>query len=357
MAEIQAEELAKDGNQVAIFAFGADIKPKRADLFIMGMPKNLFWQRIYRLIFPLDIIKVCKWLPRLKNFDLIIAHLYPLTWLAYLAKKLYKVKYTFWYHGIVDPQFFPHLYERIYLRLQIFFTRLTVQNADRAVAVSKFSQQELKKYTGLDSEVIYNKVDLDKFHPGIDGSRIRQKHSLADDPVILFVGRISPHKGVHQLIQAFNSVKEKITNAKLIIVGRPEYTYYFNALKRMSDDSVVFTGPVSHDFLPLYYAACDVYASCSRWETYNLPLVEAQACRKPVVAFNVGPHPEVVTDGETGFLVPFKDADALAEAIIKLLKNDKLRQEMGGNAYKAAGEKVILGEYRLEKLAGLQGGD
>ena len=357
MAEIQAEELAKDGNQVAIFALGADIKPKRADLLIMGMPKNLFWQRIYRLIFPLDIIKVCKWLPRLKNFDLVIVHLYPLTWLAYLAKRLYKAKYIFWYHGIMDPQFFPRLYERIYIRLQIFFTRLTVQNADQAVADSKFAQQELKKYTGLDSEVIYAKVDLDKFHPGLDGTEIRDKYNLGDSPVILFVGGLRPVKGVHQLIQAFNSVKEKITNAKLIIVGRPDYPYYFNTLKRISDDSVVFTGPVSHEFLPLYYAACDIYASCSRWETYNLPLLEAQACRKPVVVFNVSAHPEVVTDGETGFLVPFTDANALAEAIIKLLKNDKLRQEIGKNAYKAAKEKVILGEYRLEKLAGLQGGN
>lgn len=351
MAEIQAEELAKDGNQVAIFALSADIKPKRADLFIMGMPKNLFWQRIYRLIFPLDIIKVCKWLPRLKDFDLLIVHLYPLTWLAYLAKRLYKVKYTFWYHGIMDPQFFPHLYERIYLRLQIFFTSLTVRNVDTAVAVSKFSQQELKKYTGLDSEVIYNKVDLDKFHPGLDGTEIRDKYNLGDSPVILFVGRISPHKGVHQLIQAFNLVKEKMPGARLIIVGKPDYPYYFEALKRMSGNSVIFISFVSHELLPLYYAACDVYASCSSWETYNLPLVEAQACGKPVVAFNVGPHPEVVTDGETGFLVPFRDADALAEAIIKLLKNDTLRQEMGENAYKAAKQLIATG-HNIAVLTG-----
>ena len=329
VVEIQAEELAKEGNQVAIFALSADIKPKRADLFIMNMPKKLLWQRIYRLIFPLDIIKVCKWLPRLKNFDLVIVHLYPLTWLAYLAKKLYKIKYTFWYHGIIDPQFFPYLHERIYLKLQIFLTRLTIRNADRAVAVSKFSQEELKKYTGLDSEVIYNKVSLNKFHPGVDGTEIREKYNLGDVPVILFVGALHPGKGVLQLIKAFNLVKEKLPGAKLIIVGRPSYPYYFNALKRISDDSVMFISSVSHDFLPLYYAACDIYASCSRSETYNLPLVEAQACGKPVVAFNIGAHPEVVTDGKTGFLVPTEDINALAEAIIKLLKNDKLRQEMG----------------------------
>ena len=107
----------------------------------------------------------------------------------------------------------------------------------------------------------------------------------------------------------------------------------------MSDDSVIFVTFVPHELLSLYYAACDIYASCSRWETYNLPLAEAQACGKPVVAFNIGPHPEVVTDGQTGFLVPFADTNDLAEAIIKLLKNDKLRREMGDAACKVVRER------------------
>jgi len=69
-------------------------------------------------------------------------------------------------------------------------------------------------------------------------------------------------------------------------------------------------------------------------------LVEAQACGKPVVAFNFGPHPEVVKEGETGFLVPPRDVGALAEAVIRLVKNDKLRQEMGKNA-----SKWVMGRF------------
>ena len=88
-AELQAEELAQKGNYVAVFALGADLKAEGADLFVLGMPKSLFWERVYRLIFPLDIFKTAKWLPRLKGFDEVIVHLYPLTWLASLAKKFY----------------------------------------------------------------------------------------------------------------------------------------------------------------------------------------------------------------------------------------------------------------------------
>jgi len=318
VAEIQAEELAGEGNYVALFALRANIKPRSADLFVLGMPEHWFWQMIYRLIFPLDIFKTIRWLPKLKNFDLVITHQYPLTWLAYLARRFYKVKHTAWYHGIMDPKFFPRLYERIYIRLQILLTRLTIRDADRAVSVSKYGQRELKRYVGIDSEVVYNKVDLAKFHPGMDGSEIRGKYGLGSDPVILFVGALRPVKGLHLLIQAFNIVKKEIPNAKLIIVGRPDYPYYFEELKRLSDGSVVFAGFVSHEVLPLYYAMCDLYASSSLWETFNVPIVEAQTCGKPVVASDIGPHPEVID--ENGILVEVGSVEKFAQACIRKLK-------------------------------------
>jgi len=318
VAKSQAEELVLQGNYVAVFAFAADMKPAGADLFILGMPRSLFWQRIYRLAFPLDIIKTMKWLSRLKGFDEVIVHLYPLTWLGFLVRMLYRVKYTFWYHGIMDPRFFPHLHERIYIKSQIFLTKLTVANADRAVAVSKYIQEELKKYTGLDSEVVYNKVDRGKFHPGIDGGKVRKKYHLEGSPVLLFVGALRPVKGVHFLIQAFNLLKKELLNAKLIIVGKPDYGYYFHQLKGMSDDSVIFIDFVPHDYLPFYYAACDLYVTCSMWESYNIPLVEAQLCGKSAVAFDIGPHREVIS--KKGVLVEAGNIEKFGTACVEKLK-------------------------------------
>ena len=108
--ELHVEKLVQEGHCVAIFTLGTDIKPRGADLFVMGMPKSLFLERVYRLLFPLDIFKTIRWLPKLKNFDLIIVYYYPLTWLGYLAKKFYKVNYAFRYSGIMDPKLLPHLY-------------------------------------------------------------------------------------------------------------------------------------------------------------------------------------------------------------------------------------------------------
>jgi len=320
VAEIQAKELAREGHQVVVFTFVADIPADGFTIYVMGMPRSLFWQRLYRLFFPLDLLKTLKWLPRLKKYDEIIVHLYPLTWLGYLAKKLYKVKYTFWYHGIMPPHFFAHLYERIYINLQILLTRLTVSNVDRAVAVSKYAQKELKRYTSLDSEVVYNKIDLTRFHLGVDGTKIREKYNLGDDPVILFVGTLRPVKGVHLLIQAFKLIKQKIPQAKLIIVGRPDYPYYFKRLKQMSDDSVIFAGFVPREELPAYYAACDIYATCSLWETFHLPAIEAQACGKPIVVWHESSR-EIISNN--GVLVEMGNIKKFAQACIEKLMQVK----------------------------------
>jgi len=68
------------------------------------------------------------------------------------------------------------------------------------------------------------------------------------------------------------------------------------------------------------------------WEGFNLPLVEAQACGRPVIAFDLGPHPEVVEHNLTGLLVPPSDTVALAKAMVKLLSDGELRQRMGAAA-------------------------
>lgn len=319
VAEIQAEELVEKGNDVTVFALAANIKPNKAKIFVMGMPRSLFWQRVYRLIYPLDLINTYKWIPELKDFDLIISHLYPMNWLAFLAKKKYGVKYTHWDHGIPYPELYPNLHERVYLKIFIFLTKYTVQNVDRAVSVSNAARIEFKKYTGIDSEVIYNHLDLTRFHEGIDGSELRKKYSLDNDPVILFVGRINPHKGVHLLIEAFKLIKKEIPNSKLIIVGKHTYDNYSEKLKKLSDSSVIFAGYVSDEELPFYYSICDLYATCSLWEFFDLPIVEAQTCGKHVVAFDIGSHAEVIN--KNGILVEKENIQQFAKACINKLKH------------------------------------
>ena len=96
-------------------------------------------------------------------------------------------------------------------------------------------------------------------------------------------------------------------------------------LNKISNDSVIFTGPVPDEEVPYYYAACDVYATASIWEGFDMPVAEAQNCGKPVVAFDVGPHREVIKSGKLGKLVPTKDTKAMATAILNFIDENELQ--------------------------------
>ena len=321
VVELDAEEYIDKGNSATIFTFKAELKPKRARLVELGMTKNHFFERIYRLLFFLDRKKLKRYAEQLKYFDLVIAYFYPLTWIASRAKKKYGIKYTYWNAGVAYPYLFRNFFERLYMRLFLYFVKLSVKNADSAISISKFMQGELKRETGLDSTVKYIEIDKKRFYPGIDGSRIREKYGINNnDPVLLYVGRISPHKGIDLLIKSFNLVLEKKPNAKLLVVGKQTFGSYTEELKELANEinpeSIIFTGFVSDDELPYYYAACDVYTTASLWEGFDIPIAEANACGKPAVAFDLCSHPEVIEKGE---LVKPKDIEGFAKAILKIL--------------------------------------
>ena len=318
VVELQAQEYAKKHHQVTIFALESAIKPKGYKLEILGMPKNLFMQRLYRLLFFLDFKKIKNAGDKLKNYGIIISHFYPMNWIAYYAKKKYNIKYIYHNHGIGYSELFGNVFERFYMGLFAFFNRLSLKNVDSAISISKFMQRELKRETGLDSKVIYNKIDVKRFRKGINGDKIRKMLKIKkNEKLLLFVGRLSPHKNVHTLLHIFDLVNEKIPNARLLIVGKPTFKNYYKKLRNMANKNIIFREFVDDKELPYYYAASDLYVTASLWEGFNIPIAEAQACGKNVVAFDIGPHPEIV---KNGILVGKGNIKGFADAVIKILK-------------------------------------
>jgi glycosyltransferase involved in cell wall biosynthesis len=340
VVEDQARRLVAAGDTVEIFTFEADLQPPAgATLHVIGMPRSLIWQRVYRLLLPLDSAKNSSVVKQLRDFDVVYSHQYPMNWLAYLAKRQFGVKYIYYDYGITPPSAFTTFTEHTYMGLFNRISIMTSAKADAAISISRYLHEELKKDTGLNGEIVYPHIDTARFHPGIDGSSIREKYGLADGPVVLYVGRISPHKGIHLLIQAFLEVQKQVPAARLLITGKHTFANYSRRLKLMSDSSVIFAGYVPDEDIPSYYAACSVYATATLWEGFNLPLAEAQACGKPVVAFNLGPHPEVVIDGKTGYLIPQGNVPAMATAILSVITDRMLRETMGKDAAQFTREK------------------
>ncbi|MFH0853305.1 MAG: glycosyltransferase family 4 protein [bacterium] len=318
VVERQADQLIREGHQVTVVCFDGDIQSDRYRIIKLGMPNSLLGQRIYRLcIFCLSPKAISKAMTEIRKVDKVYSHQYPMNCLAISMKQQWSTRYVYYNHGVPPARFFSSNAEKLYIWIFRWLTNRSVKKADEVISISQYLRDVLKKETNLDSRVMPDQIDEVRFNKNITDQSIRQKLSLGDGPVFLSVGRISPHKGWHLLISAFNQVKQQLLKAQLIIVGKPTFPGYLDKLKKMSQGSVHFVGFVSDEDLPKYYSSCDCYVTASLWEGFNLPLAEAQAMGKPVVAFNLGPHPEVA---KNGLLVEPLNTEAFAQAMIQQIK-------------------------------------
>lgn len=149
---------------------------------------------------------------------------------------------------------------------------------------------------------------------------------------ILFFGRIEAYKGLTYLIQAVPLIADKVPNVRVIIAGSGDFVE--RELIENSSFFEIHNYFINDKDVGKYFQRASVvalpYIECT--QTGIIPI--AYAFKKPVVVTNVGSIPEVVDEGITGYVVPPKDPNALADAIIKILSNDTLRKQMGENAYR-----------------------
>ena len=175
-------------------------------------------------------------------------------------------------------------------------------------------------------------------HEGIDLERVESAPpaNLHEDlwlphhaPIVGNVAALVAHKGQRHLIEAARLVLPQVPDARFVIAGEGELR---PALERQIKDhhleKHVLLAGFRPDVLSLH-KAFDIFVMSSVTEGLGTSLLDAMAAGKPVVATMAGGIPEVVIDGETGFLVPPRDHDAMAGAIVKLLKDDALRHRMG----------------------------
>lgn len=185
-------------------------------------------------------------------------------------------------------------------------------------------------------EVVPPGVDHAFFSPG-DRRGARHALGLGDHPVLLFVGRIQPLKGLTVAVAAFAEVSQAHPDAVLVVVGGPsgvdgdaELASALALIDRFGlSERVRFVEPQPHHLLSTYYRAADVVVVPSRSESFGLVALEAGACGTPVVAAAVGGLLTLVDDGLTGFLVDSRDPGDYASAIDDLLSHRDRADAMG----------------------------
>ena len=228
-----------------------------------------------------------------------------------------------------------------------------VAGADRIVVASAHEKHLLTALYHADGEkiaVVPCGVDLERFYP-IDKETARRSLGLRDgERIILFVGRIEPLKGIDILISAAAQLHEDENFRVLIVGGDARAEAQVAELRALAerldvDHHISFVGAVAHEKLPMYYNAADVCVVPSYYESFGLVAVEAMACGVPVVASRVGGLTTTVSDGETGYLIPWRCPEPFAERLELLLDNDELRRSFG-----RAGREAVE-RYRWANVA------
>lgn len=198
-------------------------------------------------------------------------------------------------------------------------------------------------------------VDVETFHPGVDGSAVRARYQLTGRPVVVCVSRLVPRKGQDALIRALPAIRSAVPGTALLVVGRGRY---HDALARLARrlgvaDHVVLTGGVPASELAAHYAAGDVFAMPCRTrrggmdvEGLGIVYLEASALGLPVIVGNSGGAPEAVRDGETGYLVDGRDIDAVASRTAELLDDAALRAKFG-----EVGRQWVQADWRWDVVA------
>jgi len=199
---------------------------------------------------------------------------------------------------------------------------------DGRIAVSPVAMRYVNTYFPAEYTIIPNGIDTHHFN-----NHVAPFETFMDGKInILFVGRMEKRKGFDYLWKAYRLVKQEVPDCRLIAVGpgirlRNKYE---KRIARSGLSDVVFTGYATYNDLPRYYKTADIVCFPNTgWESFGVVLLEAMATTKPIIASAIDGFTSVLTDGVEGIAVPPKDETKLAEAIIRLVKDEKLRQDMG----------------------------
>ena len=214
----------------------------------------------------------------------------------------------------------PYLaYASAYPFLRTYFRRLAGH-----ITVSRAAKSFISHYFRADYRVIPNGISLERFGSGI----VPLPQLMDNKRNILFVGRFEKRKGAKFLLRAIPFIRERHPNTRFIFVGDgPLRAGFQRFVERHGWQDVVFSGYVSDEMLPRYFASADIFCSPAiGGESMGIVLLEAMAAGKPVVASNIEGYATVINDGSDGLLVPPRDSEALAASISHLLESDTLRR-------------------------------
>ena len=277
--------------------------------------------------------------PLKQEIDIVHAHAgippAPIAGLRYAKKK--KKPFVVTYHGDGQWNWGDFIrrtsvlfYNKYLLDKVLSYADVIISPSGHYIDESRF----LRKYKNK-TVVIPNGINIEDFDIGYSKEECRKRLGLpTDKSIILFLSALYSFKGPHILIKAMPKIVKEASDTELVFVGKGVMREELEMLSKKLgvENNVKFVGFVDDSFKKaLYYKSADIFTFPSFLEIFGIVNLEAMACGIPIVASKIGGVPDVVKDDENGLLVPPKDSEALADAVIYLLKNEDVRERMGKN--------------------------
>ncbi|MGD0809882.1 MAG: glycogen synthase [Acidimicrobiales bacterium] len=301
--------------------------------------------------------------------DVAHSHTWYANFAGYLAHILYDIPHVMTSHSLEPLR--PWKAEQLGAgyRLSSWVERTAIESADAVIAVSRAMRDDvLRVYPAVDAakvKVVHNGIDTDEFFPDPRTACLQSQDIDPDVPYVLFVGRVTRQKGITYLLEAARSFDP---DAQVVFcVGAPDTPEIEREVRAQVSELAesrkgVFwvEEMVPRPALVQIISHASVFVCPSIYEPFGLINVEAMACAVPVVASAVGGVPEIVVDGETGFLVPFAPSGdafgtpadpeaftaAIAERVNHLLSSPELARAFG-----AAGRERVLAQFTWKAVA------
>jgi glycosyltransferase involved in cell wall biosynthesis len=248
-------------------------------------------------------------------------------------------------HDLLEHMYRAHVGSGFRRSMHFHLTRRVLRNAARIFAVSNFTKNEITKLFGIDPgriEVVYNAIDqrfLSGHATDADRQFLAERYQVTH-PFLLYAGRISPHKNLVRIIEAFSALKAELLkldlypDLKLIIIGdelskHPDLRR--TVVRGGVQNDVRFLGFVPIEVLRIFYDAAKVFVFPSLYEGFGLPPLEAMAHGTPVLTSNSSSIPEVV--GNAAVLVNPENVFEMMRALQRVLLDQPLREKMRQRGY------------------------
>lgn len=347
--------LKKIGNRIFLFIFkNAEYIENEDDIvYVPTVNKKILWAILGQitLFFSLFNHKIKYGVP-----DVIYTRITRITFIPLFVSKLFNIPYVIEVNGLIidELQVRNKAKWQIWLAEKMF--NINYRNSDKIVAVTKGIKRGICK-TGKISEnkitIVENGVNTDLFKPH-NQKETRNTLGLEDKFwYICFVGNLQPWQGIEYIIESSPAIIEEISNVKFLIVGDgPIKKDIVNlTVKNDVSDSFIFTGTVPYGMVAKYINASDICVAPFITERNQkiglspLKIYEYAACRKPIVSSRIRGL-EFIEQFNAGVLVNPEKPKEIAKAVIKLLKDEKLREKMGKN-----GREYVVKYHTWNKIA------